>query len=373
MHHPSYARRVARALACASFGAGLALAAHAQSPAAEFAVSAAQMKSLGVNVTRLGRPSAVAGMAYPARVTVPVSGEQLLGAPVDGVVEHLFVTGQESVRAGQALLRLASPGFGQLQLKLMEAASAARLSRKALERERALFAEGIIPERRVLEAEAVERNDAARQRQAESELRLAGADPVSIRKLIGGGEPEPGVVLRAREAGRVVGVDVKPGQRVKEGDALVRLANPSELWLEIQVPSDRSVPTAGEVTVPGREGVTAALQSASAIVSDSQTVTLRARVTRGAERLRAGEFVQAQVPFASGPGWVLPLQAVTYQDGKSYAFVRSTKGFVATPVSVLASAGQSVQVSGALREGQDVAVSSVIALKAAWLGKGGGE
>ena len=53
--------------------------------------------------------------------------------------------------------------------------------------------------------------------------------------------------------------------------------------------------------------------------------------------------------------------------------MRSPKGFVATPVTVLSSAGQSVQLQGSLRSGQELAVSSVIALKSAWLGKGGGE
>ena len=111
----------------------------------------------------------------------------------------------------------------------------------------------------------------------------------------------------------------------------------------------------------------------SLAAADAQTQTLRARVSRGADQLRPGEVVQARVPFAAGTGWGLPLAAVTYQDDKAYVFVRSTKGFVATPVIVLSSAGQAVQVRGTLQSGQEVAVSSVIALKSAWLGKGGGE
>ena len=52
-------------------------------------------------------------------------------------------------------------------------------------------------------------------------------------------------------------------------------------------------------------------------------------------------------------------------------FVRTEKGFVAQLVNVISSAGQSVQVTGNLRAGQQVATGSVIALKAAWLGKSG--
>ena len=38
---------------------------------------------------------------------------------------------------------------------------------------------------------------------------------------------------------------------------------------------------------------------------------------------------------------------------------------------MLNSAGASVQVQGPMKAGQDIAITSVIALKAAWLGKSG--
>ena len=47
--------------------------------------------------------------------------------------------------------------------------------------------------------------------------------------------------------------------------------------------------------------------------------------------------------------------------------------FRSRPVTVVSSAGQSVQVAGDLKPGQEVAVTSVIALKAAWQGKSGAE
>lgn len=364
----------ARAVPCAAVLALVVLALSrpaAAQPAAEFAVSPAQMQSLGVTLLTLGQPSPILGLAYPARVVLPPSREQVVSAPLDGVVDRLLVTGQEAVKAGQPLLRLVSPDYGDLQLKLMEAAGKAGLSRKTLAREQQLFAEGIIPERRVQEAEVAERSDSARLRQAEAEMRLAGADSATIRRVAEGGKVDDAVLVRARSAGLVVGVDAKPGQRVKEADALVRLADLRELWLDVQVPSDRGATNGGEITVVGR-GAAAVPLSVGAVVSESQTVTLRARVTRGAERLRPGEIVQAQVPFAGARGWALPLQAVTRQDDKTYVFVRSARGFVATPVTVVASAGPSVQVAGALHGGQQVAIGSVIALKSAWLGKGGG-
>jgi multidrug efflux pump subunit AcrA (membrane-fusion protein) len=64
---------------------------------------------------------------------------------------------------------------------------------------------------------------------------------------------------------------------------------------------------------------------------------------------------------------------VARDDGKAYVFVRSGDGFRARPVTVLASGGNALRIKGDLQAGQQIAISSVIALKAAWLGKGGGE
>lgn len=373
-----YSRSALRAAVCLSLSALLAPA-WAAEPNAEFAVSAAQMKTLGITLLKLEQPAAIAGMAYAAKVMLPPGQEQVVSAPVAGVVDQLLVGEQQAVKAGQPLLRLNSPQFGEMQLKLMEASNRARLAQKTLQREKSLLGEGIIPERRVQEAEAAAQDAVARQRQAESALRLAGIDAASIQRIAIGGSLQDGVVVRARAAGVVLGIDIKPGQRVQEADALLRLASLQTLWLDIAVPADRQ-PAAlvkdtktAAIEIVGRDAAAMPL-SVSAMVSDSQTVTLRARVTRGADRLRPGEVVQARVPFAANAaGWALPLQAVARQDDQAYVFVRSDKGFVARPVSVVSSAGNAVQVTGELKPGQEVATASVIALKAAWQGKSGGD
>ncbi len=367
-----------RVAVCLSLSALLAPALAAE-PNAEFAVSAAQLKTLGITLLKLEAPAAIAGMAYAAKVVLPPGQEHVVSAPVAGVVEQLMVDEQQAVKAGQPLVRLNSPQFGEMQLKLLEAASRARLSQKTLQREQALLAEGIIPARRVLEAEVAAQDDAARQRLAEAALRLAGIDAAAIRGIAAGGALQDGVVVRARAAGMVLGIDIKPGQRVQEADALLRLASLQTLWLDIAMPADRQPATlpkvdsaAAAIQIVGRDAVAMPL-SVGTMVSDSQTVTLRARVTRGTERLRPGEVLQVQVPFAANAaGWALPLQAVARQDDQAYVFVRTDKGFIARPVSVVSSAGASVQVTGDLKPGQEVATASVIALKAAWQGKSGG-
>ncbi|WP_159016962.1 efflux RND transporter periplasmic adaptor subunit [Cognatiluteimonas profundi] len=345
-------------------------------PKGDFAVTAAQMQALGIKLQRLDSPTEIRGLTYPARVVVPPQQEQILSAPVAGLVDRILVAEHQTVRRGDPLLRLNSPEFGELQLALMQAANSARLTGQTLARERNLFNEGVIPQRRVFEAELAANDSQARLRQSQAALRLAGLDQGSISRIAGGGALMDGLLLRAQEAGTVLALDVKPGQRVSGADPLLRVANLSELWLDIQLPADRANAWSKDQTIAivGSK-LTATPMSVSALVSESQTVTLRARVDAGeTQELNPGQFVQAQVPFADSAGaWAVPIASVVRQDGDAYVFVRTPSGFSAKPVKVVASAAQSVSVDGAFKPGDEIAVSNVIALKAAWLGESGGE
>ncbi|MHB8911152.1 MAG: efflux RND transporter periplasmic adaptor subunit [Lysobacter sp.] len=338
-------------------------------------MTAAQLQALGIKTQRLDRPTEIRGLTYPARVVVPPQQEQVLSAPVAGLVDRILVAEHQTVRRNEPLLRLNSPEFGELQLSLMEAANRDRLSRQTLDRERKLFKEGIIPQRRVYEAELAANDSQARLRQSQAALRLAGLDQGSISRVAGGGALLDGLTLRAKEAGTVLALDVKPGQRVTSADPLLRVANLSELWLDIQIPADRANAWSEDQTIAivGSK-LTARPMSVSALVSESQTVTLRAQVSAGEAEFSPGEFVQAQVPFANSAGtWAVPIASVVRQDDNAYVFVRTATGFSARPVTVVASAAQLVSVEGAFKPGDEIAVTSVIALKAAWLGESGGE
>lgn len=358
-------------LALVSALAGVAAPASA-APTAEFAVDPAQLQALGVATQKLTAPSTAVGAPSPARVVLPPELDTVVSAPVDGVVTQVLVSAQDTVRPGQPLLRLTSPALGEMQLRLMEAGTRLQLARQTLDRERRLFDEGIIPERRVQEAQAAQRSAEAGMRQAEAALRLAGVGDAAIKRVAAGGPLDDALTVPARAAGWVTALEVRPGQRVREADVLARLANPREVWLEAQLPVGSAVAAGQPVAVVGRD-VSAVAQALGPLVGEGQTQTLRARVTRGASLLRPGEVVQVNVSRTAGSGWALPQAAVVHHEGQAYVFVRGARGFVATPVQLLGGAAGVAQVTGELKAGQEVAVRAVVALKSAWLGHGGGE
>lgn len=341
---------------------------------AEFSVSDKQMKTLAIRVMPLQHQAAPVVLSLPAQVVVPPNREQIVSAPLAGLAVQLFVQQNQAVKRGAPLLRLVSPELGQLQLQLMQTATRATLARQAAQRERALFDEGIIAKRRVQETQAALQESEAALRQARAALRLAGMSTAAINR-VAAGKLEDSLTLRAAQAGTVTGIDVKPGQRVEASAALLRLAQTDILWLDIQAPVAAANWQPGtRLKIRGRDSAARIVSVGSSVSAGSQTVALRAVLETGANGLRAGEYVSVELPSAAtSAGWDVPLSALAHDGKQAYVFVRSPGGFVARPVRITASAGQRVRIQGALKAGENIAVSGVVALKGAWLGEKGGD
>jgi cobalt-zinc-cadmium efflux system membrane fusion protein len=358
----------------------IALAFHPNLQAAErqskFAVTDQQMQALGIQTAPLQAGAAPVILTLPAQVSVPPNREQIVSAPLSGLATQVLVQPNQTVQQGAALIRISSPELGPLQLQLLQAASRAGLARKAAQREKALFDEGIIARRRHEEAQANLSESEATLRQAKAALRFSGMGNAQIERVVATGKLEDAITLSAQSAGTVVSIDVKPGQRVEPSVALLHLAQVDRLALEIQAPAAQAAAwrIGSKLTLQDRPG-TAIVTSISPIVAaGSQTVAIRAALDPGASGLRPGERVTVQLPLPAASGsWDVPLAAVAHDNDKAVVFVRNGAAFEARAVSVVSSAGQRVRVSGALRAGEKIAVSGVIALKGSWLGEKGGD
>ena len=348
----------------------LAPAAQAADQPVKFTVPNNQIQALGIQTAPLQSQAGSVKASFPAQVVVPPTAEQVISSPVAGLVAQLLVQQNQTVRSGTPLVRIASPELGQLQLQLLQASARATLARQAAKREQALFDEGIIPQRRVQEAQAGLSEAEATLNQARAALRLSGMPAATIRRIAATGKPQDSITLAATQAGIVTEIAVTPGQRVEAATALLHVAQIDTLWLDIQLPVSESANwlPGTKLKVAGRD-VTARILSVSPSVSPgSQTVVLRAAVEGKTGQVRPGEFVTVELPFAATQGsWSVPLSAVAYAGKQAYLFVRTSNGFEGRPVQVLASAGQQLRVQGPLKAGEQIAVSGVVALKGAWL------
>lgn len=338
---------------------------------AEFPISEKQMRALGIELTELRPRGANGGASLPAQVVVPPRRQHSLNAPVAAQVTEVLVEDNQVVAAGAPLLVLSGPELGTLRLSLAQAASRARLAEQTLARDKALFEEGIIPQRRVQEAESAALDSRAALAQAEAALSTAGMSRAQIQQSLAGGDVGGRLTITAPAAGTVVRLAVKPGQRVAGAEPLLDIVQLDRLWLEIRVPAGQAGqwPVGSRVRADG--GIEAKVVSVGAVTGEAQTVVLRAVIEGGAGHLRPGTWVRAELPLPAGDGWEIPLAALVREGDQAYVFVRHGEVFVTTPVQVLANSGQLAVVEGSLKKGASVAVSGTIALKAAWMGIGG--
>ena len=349
---------------------GMSAAAHAEERKAMFAVGESQIKALGIQTAPVQKQAESIKIGFPAQVLIPPRAEQVLSSPVAGVVVQMLVQLNQAVRAGEPLLRFASPEFGQLQLQLLQANARATLARQAATREQSLFDEGIIAKRRVQEAQAALMDAEATLNQARSGLRLSGVAEATIARIIATGQPQDSIALTATQSGIVTEISAKLGQRVEAATELAHIAKIDTLWLDIQVPASESEnwPRGTKITVQGHDLSARILSTSPLISATSQTVALRAEIQGKNKSVRPGEFVTVEMPAATMPdSWDVPLVAVVHEGDQAIVFVRTPEGFEARPVKIVARAGQRTRVQGSVKAGDQIAVAGLVALKGAWL------
>ena len=351
----------------------LAFPARAANPADFIALAPAQAKALGVETRPLAAADTGSAAGLPAKVVVPVEQMRVVAAPLAGLLTQVGAVAGQTVKKGQMLARLASPGLLQVQRDYLQARQQADLAQRSLARDEQLFKEGIIAEARLQASRASQAQAAVAARELQAELRIAGA-------TAGGGSLTPEVAVSAPLDGVVLEASAAVGSRVEAATALFTVAQLNPLWLEIQAPAALAgnLKEGAAVRIAGSEASGKLINVGRQISSGSQTVTLRARMDAGLDSLHPGQMVEATVAAApqagatagKGATYRIPQAAVVRQAGQAWVFVQTAgarPGFQATPVSVAGNAGPDVLVSGsALAANAAVAVKGVSALKSAW-------
>lgn len=324
----------------------------------ELPLDAAQKAALGIRVMPVQAAQAGVLLAS-ARVSVPPGREVTVAAPYAGVITRLDAGLGDAVSAGAALAQWSSPQLAEVRRQAREAQLDAQNAQAALERDRAMLAEGVIPAVRVQQSQnRYLAADAARLAR-EAELRSAGAGA--------GAADYAGAALRAPIGGTVVEVLASVGQRVEAGAALFRIADTRQLQLDLTLSADKAaqLKVGDAVSVPTREA-RAVLIGVSRGVDASQQAQARARVT-AAGALRPGELLPVQLHPATPigqPAWQVPARAVVTHRAQPWVFVLTAGGFAPTPVRVLSSDDEQSVVEAPLSPRSQVAVTGLASLRA---------
>ncbi|MTW20524.1 efflux RND transporter periplasmic adaptor subunit [Allochromatium palmeri] len=310
---------------------------------------------------------------YPAAVVVPNPQLWVVAAPWSGVLERLHVAEGDVVSTGQVLAELRSPALIEAQSAYLESLIRLELAERERERDRTLQREGLIAERRSVESESKYREQSTLVDYKRQLLELAGLSAEDIATLTRTRRLTSVLSVRAPIGGVVLEQLVNTGQSVDSATALYRLGDLDPLWLEIHVPADQLA----DLRVGTPVWPTVLPDTAGHLITigqwvneRDQGVVVRAEIHDPSGRLRPGQFVEVQLSTeAEAASWRLPASALVRQEAGVYVFVARPGGFEALPVTLIAREEQDAVVSAVTLQAEDrVAVSGVVALKAAWLG-----
>ena len=315
----------------------------------------------------------------PLAATVDLSGQvfpdpdhiAILGARVTGRVLTVLVQEGDTVKAGEAILTIASQELAQRRADYTAAAAKARVARMIAERTRALFTQRLGAEQDATVAEA-EAEALEAQRDAGAKVIEGFGVPA-----VTSGDPSL-LTIVSPLAGQVIQRDAVPGQMVDAAHVLATVADLSRAWFGAQLfEKDLSQVHEGanaEVRLNGYPGEVLAgtlTRIAAQVDPASRTLTARIAFAEANAHVRLGLFGMARISVTGSPETeciTVPQAAVTEIGSGSVVFVQHPDGdFKRHDVVLGRSAGGMVAVLQGLHPGEPVVTAGVFTLKSAVL------
>ncbi|WP_175485910.1 efflux RND transporter periplasmic adaptor subunit [Lysobacter sp. yr284] len=313
-----------------------------------------------LKVEPVGRASAAAGAALPARVAFRPQAMTAVGSPVTARVVSIEVRPGQAVSAGANLLTLQSADAASAKASLAQARAQTALAEDALRRQKEMLAKGV-----GLEVERFQADVAVREARAELQRAQRAAD------LLGRGDSDR-FVLRAPAAGVVLSVHANAGAVVAaDGAALVEIGDPSRLWVVADVAESEAAAirpgAAARVVVPDGDTEYPAVVDGIGPQVDGELRRLPVYLTLAGARapaLTPGALVQVRLDAAAQAAPSVPVAAVLIKGGSERVVYvqRGDGGFDARPVRTGVSRGGRVTLLDGVKPGEKVVVEGALLL-----------
>jgi cobalt-zinc-cadmium efflux system membrane fusion protein len=302
----------------------------------------------------------------PAKLVWNEERTQRIYPALAGRVMKISADVGQKVQAGTPLALLASPDFGQAQSDTAKAEADARLTAKALQRQRELFEAGIVARKDLEQAEA----DAERAR-AEADRALART------RLYGnGGGVNQQLALSASIKGVVVERNLNPGQEVRPDlsgpgiPALFVVSDPSSLWIQIDArESEIGIVRPGTrfdlvvPALPGQKFEGRVIATSDFIDPQTRTIKVRGVVDNTDFRLKAEMLATARFERSFSTGVKVPAAAVLLRGTRQSVFVQVRPGeFERRAVELDFEGPSEVVVTKGLQAGEQVVVENALLL-----------
>lgn len=366
---------------------------HAQSQ--QLNLTPAQIKGAGI-VTVKPEPLNRAGkeMTLNGSFTTSRAGGVAVNNMDAATVAEILKDNLSEVKVGEPLLRLASEGWLRYQQAHVQNSTALNLAQQSLNRDKALFEDGLIPKRRLLEAQAQLTMANTAYQSSRQMLKLMGAGGGEISQLEKTGRITANLVVRAPVAGSLSGMAWMLGQQVAPGSTLLQITKPGGLELLLNASAEQSalIKTGQVVRLKACDGQSLPLGTVLGIGSEltvgNQSIPVRVKLNSNPRALscyKVNQFVSASVETGAGSDlsgfdFKVPDTAVVYIGSQAYVFAKSADGFQAIAVNskrlssnafaIKATADAANKNVDMLKANSDLASSGTVLLKGVLQGLG---
>ena len=334
-------------------------------------MTALQQKNLGIKTSHLQVSNTSLGQAYPAEVVVPVDQIRVVSTGHAGLINQLNVTAGQAVKRGQVLAQISSPELITMQRSYLQSQSQLRLAKQSLDRDAALFKDGIIAEKRLQASQSAHREALAMQNEQRQLLKLSGVSNSATKNSLF----QNSIALTAPISGVVLEVMVAQGQRVDLTMPLLKIAQLNPLWVEVHVPladiKKNNFQKGALVNIKDSDASGKVIAMLPSMRSQDQTAIVRAIITQGADNLFPSQMVDAMVsPSQPQASFSIPSNALVNSKSRVFVFVQTIVGFEARAVTVSSSQNDTSVISGDFTGAEKIAISGTAAIKGSWLGMG---
>lgn len=333
--------------------------------AAPILLTPAQLQQARIQTIRLSPAASppVQTLTLQGQAVWPLDAQYVLSAPVAGVMQHVAIQPLQTIGRGQAVATLYSAELSHWQGELLRAQEQQTLAQAQLKRETQLWQDGIIAQKRVIEAQSQLAQARLTVDQTRQRLALMGAStqPKQLSAQLAISSPYQGTVSELL---------VSLGQYVDAGTPIAKVVRSSKLALELYatVVQSQQIRVGDVVTVQGCQGQGRVQSVAPSLSGTTQRQVVRVDWPNVTACLKPAQYLtaslQTQAPRAQSMGWQVPAAAVVRQGRQSVVFVQAGQGFVAVDVQAqpINDSTQLIQAPS-LKAGQAVVVQGALILK----------
>lgn len=320
----------------------------------------------------------IGNVAAPGKVEANANRLSHVMLPITGRVTAVLGKIGDFVRQGQPMLSVESAdadaavsGSQQAQAGVTQAKSAMAKAQMDLDREKDLFEHGAVPQKEVLNAQAV-----LVQAQASVEQAQAAAEQARRRLQILGIAPNSfgqRVTITAPISGKVLEMSVVNGEFRNDLSApLMTIADLSSVWVTSDVPEAaiRFVKPGEPVKIelaayPGETFRGRVTLIGDVVDPQTRTVKVRAELPNPAGKLKPEMFGTIQLAEETESRPTVPAAAIIAADGKALVWRETSRGvYERVSVTTGAQVGDRVAIVSGLNPSDRVVVDGVMLLNA---------